>query len=126
VSDPLRLLLVDDDPSNLLTLGAVLEDAGFAVATAECGAQARALLEEGADFVAAIVDRNLAGEDGLALAASIRAARPSAALLIFSGDAPPETPLEGIDGWLVKGSAVEELIESVRSCVEPTARSDQS
>jgi DNA-binding response OmpR family regulator len=119
--DRVPLLLVDDDPANLLTLSALLEEEGFEVATARSTGEARTALGSGRGFSAAIVDRNLDGEDGVALAAELRAAGSAGAVLILSGD--PEDPdlLEGIDGWLLKGTPVDELVGRIRASIEERA-----
>jgi DNA-binding response OmpR family regulator len=117
VSAPRPLLLVDDDPSNLLTLSAVLEDEGFEVVTAASLQEARDALQPGRPFSAAIVDRNLAGEDGLALAAELRADAHAHAVFILSGDPAGAEEPAGLDGWLLKGESLDSLIERVRAAL---------
>lgn len=122
MSVPIPLLLVDDNLSTLLTLSALLEVEGFTVSTARSGAEARTILESGDPIRAAIVDRHLDAEDGIAVAAAIRAAVPSAAVFIHSGDPPEEELMDGLDGWLTKGTGIDDIIGQVRASVK--ARSD--
>jgi signal transduction histidine kinase len=69
------VLLVDDDPRNLLALEALLEDLGLTLVKASSGAEClRALLD--ADFAAVLLDVHMPGMDGLETAALIRA-RPA-------------------------------------------------
>jgi DNA-binding NtrC family response regulator len=119
LSDEIRLLFVDDSASNLLTFGAVLEGEGFDVTTAESGDEARALVDEAGPYHVALIDRNLADEDGLALAAAIRGVMPEMPILIFSGDPTPDPLPEGIHGWLMKGDAIDGLIDRLRAAAKP-------
>src|SRR5690349_7980498 len=66
-----NLLLVDDQPANLLTLEAVLEDLGHNLVKAASGADAlRHLL--GQDFAAVLLDVRMKGLDGFETAKLIR------------------------------------------------------
>lgn len=114
MSEPVPLLLVDDDDANLLTLGALLEDEGFAVVTAASAAEARAAAARGPAFGLAVVDLHLDGEDGLALAAELRSGGRARRAFILSGDPPSGLP-DGIEGWLLKGSPVEAILERLRA-----------
>lgn len=69
---PIRALLVDDDPMLLALLGAFLEERGYAVEEAGDGVQALQSLD-GASFNLVITDRNMPNMDGLALCRAIRA-----------------------------------------------------
>jgi len=115
VSKPTPLLLVDDDSSNLLTFAAVLEDEGFEVVCASSVQEARRALDPGRAFAAAVVDLNLDGEDGLALATELRAEGSAQSVFILSGDPQGLEAPAGIDGWLLKGTAIDELIDQLRA-----------
>lgn len=119
MSSPVPVLLVDDDASNLLTLSALLEAEGFEVVTASTGDEARAAASERV-FSAALVDRNLDGEDGMALAAELRASASSSAVFILSGHPPEADAMPEIDGWFLKGTSVDELIEHIRAGLPPS------
>jgi two-component system sensor histidine kinase/response regulator len=71
VSEPVKILLVDDSPENLLSAGAVLESLGQEVITAESGREAlRHLLDH--DFAVIILDVMMPEMDGFETAALIR------------------------------------------------------
>ena len=68
---PLRILLVDDRPDNLLALHAVLEPLGVGMATAASGEEAlRLLLAE--DFALIVLDVQMPGLDGFETARLIK------------------------------------------------------
>ncbi len=68
---PVRILVVDDDESNLLSLSATLESLGQELVLARSGEEAlRKLLEQ--DFAAILLDVKMPGMDGLETAEMIR------------------------------------------------------
>jgi response regulator NasT len=67
-----RLLLVDDDRLVLTTLGRGLQNAGYAIDTAESAEDAEALLVGGLRPDLAILDIRMSGQDGLYLARRLR------------------------------------------------------
>jgi sigma-B regulation protein RsbU (phosphoserine phosphatase) len=72
VAQPVRALLVDDDPLLLALLSAFLDSRGYEVAQAADGEAALALMADGG-FNLVITDRNMPRMDGLALCRAIRA-----------------------------------------------------
>jgi sigma-B regulation protein RsbU (phosphoserine phosphatase) len=72
VAQPIRALLVDDDPLLLALLSAFLDSRGYEVAQAADGEAALALLP-GGGFNLVITDRNMPRMDGMALCRAIRA-----------------------------------------------------
>jgi two-component system response regulator RegA len=96
-----RILLVEDDHSNRLTMAALLEDAGFHVSEAESLAHARKALSEGQVYEVVMLDRRLPDGDGLSVIATIRSALPSAYVVVLSGEK-DTSPLA--DVCLTKGS----------------------
>ena len=79
-----RLLLVDDNPTNLRILTLQTQRWGFAITCAPSGPAALALLDGGATFDAAIIDIQMPEMDGYTLAAEIRKRRPSGQLAILA------------------------------------------
>src|SRR5919197_3112549 len=68
---PVRVLLVDDMPQNLLALEAMLGDLGLALVRAQSGEEAlRRVLQD--DFAVILLDVLMPGMDGLETAALIR------------------------------------------------------
>jgi serine phosphatase RsbU (regulator of sigma subunit) len=70
--EPVSILLVDDQPQNLLVLETLLEDLGQNLVRARSGPEAlRQLLQR--DFAVIVMDVNMPGMDGLEVASLIRA-----------------------------------------------------
>jgi CheY-like chemotaxis protein len=108
-----RLLLVDDDETNLLTLSALLEVEGFEVLTAATAAAALAHVQRPHDIAAALVDHHLGSDDGLALAIELSTGGLVKAVFMLSGDAPQALP-SSLRGWLLKGASSHQLVAAVR------------
>ena len=80
-----RVLLVDDDEGVREYTAAVLEDAGYTVATAARADEAERLLSKGDIFDLVITDIILPGQNGVALAQSVRRRSPGARILFTTG-----------------------------------------
>lgn len=107
-----RLLLVDDDDSNALTLSALLEDEGFAVDVAATCALAREHLAEKA-YHAVVLDSGLPDGDGRDLVLSARVLAPGATVVLHTGLGDGETG--EADALVIKGAPFEELLRAVTS-----------
>jgi two-component system cell cycle sensor histidine kinase/response regulator CckA len=84
-----RVLLVDDDPAILKSVGRVLESVGFEVATAATLAEAERLLADGARPLDVLVtDVKLGPERGTMLVPKVRALWPRIRIVVISGYAP--------------------------------------
>jgi signal transduction histidine kinase len=89
---PANVLIVDDQPANLLALEAALEPLGVNLVRAESGRQALAALEE-RDFALVLLDVRMPGMDGFEVAREIRArprTRVTPILFVTAGDDPEE------------------------------------
>ncbi len=73
---PVHILLVDDEPANLLALEAVLGDLGHALVRAHCGAEALERLGEHS-FAVVLLDVQMQGMDGFETARQIRSQEAS-------------------------------------------------
>jgi DNA-binding response OmpR family regulator len=103
------VLLVEDDPSNWLTLSAVLEEAGFAVTVAESCAQATRLLEARPEYGVVLLDSGLGDGDGRSLIPLVRRQVPGAKLVLVSGMEDARTRAS-VDAVFQKGGNVAELL----------------
>ncbi|MDB5752788.1 MAG: putative histidine kinase, atypical hybrid [Ramlibacter sp.] len=89
---PANVLIVDDQPANLLALEAALEPLAVNLVRAMSGLQALAALETG-DFAAVLLDVRMPGMDGFEVAREIRSrprTRFTPILFVTAGDDPDE------------------------------------
>ena len=92
---PAHVLLVDDQPANLLALEAALDPLGVDLVRAVSGTQALAALEK-QDFAAVLLDVRMPGMDGFEVAREIRSrarSRFTPILFVTAGDDPDEAML---------------------------------
>ena len=116
-----KLLLVDDNPSLLMTLRMVLERNGFIVSTAENVNEALKLIGS-QDFDVLLSDLHMPDPgDGLTVVSAMRHANPRAVTLIFSGYPAMKEAAAAIlgqaDGILVKPLGVEKLVDTIRGWI---------
>ncbi|MGF7036020.1 signal transduction histidine kinase [Paenibacillus mucilaginosus] len=90
MEEPIRILLVDDQPENLLALEAVLEDQNYHLVKASSGEEAlRCLLKH--EFAVIVLDVQMPGMDGFETAQWIKSReRTKAVPIIFITAAPDE------------------------------------
>src|SRR5262249_19782604 len=111
---PLRVLVVEDNPDNRLTMRSLLRFDGHDVTLAKDGLEGLATFERGA-FDAALIDVGLPGIDGLELARRIRQKGTEvktllAALTGYGRDEDRAAVLDaGFDVHLVKPIVLEDL-----------------
>jgi DNA-binding response OmpR family regulator len=115
--DP-RILLVDDEASIRLTLGALLERNGYDVTSAESGEQAVQLLEQ-QPFDLLLTDLKMPGIDGMQVVAAARQRQPDVAVIVLTGHGSLETAIEGLHqqifDYLLKTSTPDEVIARVKA-----------
>jgi two-component system, OmpR family, response regulator len=121
---PVRLLLVDDEPTLREPLADYLSRQGFAVRQAPDAARARALLvEERPDLV--LLDIMMPGEDGLSLCRHLVETRELPVILLTArGEATDRIiGLEiGADDYVVKPFEPRELVARIRSVLRRATR----
>ncbi|HEX3553091.1 MAG TPA: UDP-3-O-acyl-N-acetylglucosamine deacetylase [Thermoanaerobaculia bacterium] len=92
---PELILIVDDEPGILSTLGGILSDEGYATLTTTSGEEALALYgERRPDLV--FLDIWLADRDGLETLQALREADPTAAVVMMSGHGTTSTAVKAI------------------------------
>ena len=94
-SIPASVLLVDDQPANLLAMEAVLDSLGVNLVRAESGPRALEALER-EDFAAVLLDVRMPGMDGFEVARLIRSGsrnRGTPILFVTAGDDADEAML---------------------------------
>jgi two-component system, response regulator RegA len=109
-----RILLVDDDESNRLTLSALLEDEGFEVREATSFAEACEVLSGPSSFAIVLTDQNLGDGLGSDLMPVVRARLPRAKVVLMSGSAGDALLREPSDGCFTKGDDFVELLALLR------------
>lgn len=121
---PAHVLLVDDQPANLLALEAALDSLRVNMVRAVSGAQALAALEK-QDFAAVLLDVRMPGMDGFEVARIIRSrprSRFTPILFVTAGDDPDEAMLSayalGAVDFLAKPLRTEVLKAKVGVFVE--------
>jgi CheY-like chemotaxis protein len=116
------ILCVDDEPSVLTTLKALLESAGFRVLAAESGPEALALFQsEAVDLV--IMDYVMPGMNGMAAARTMKTIKPLVPIVFLSAfrELPDET-LGLAEWWVMKGEhEPESLLERLRRTIQRAA-----
>ncbi|MGV3493628.1 MAG: response regulator [Ramlibacter sp.] len=121
---PANVLIVDDQPANLLAMEAVLDTLGVNLVRAQSGPQAlKALLEQ--DFAAVLLDVRMPGMDGFEVAREIRSrprSRFTPILFVTAGDDPDEAMMSayalGAVDFLAKPLRAEVLKAKVGVFVE--------
>jgi PAS domain S-box-containing protein len=121
---PAHVLLVDDQPANLLALEAVLETLGVDMVRAVSGPEALEAVAR-QDFAAVLLDVRMPGMDGFEVAREIRArprSRFTPILFVTAGDDPDEAMLSayalGAVDFLAKPLRAEVLKAKVSVFVE--------
>jgi CheY-like chemotaxis protein len=108
------ILCVDDSCRALRMLSSVLRMCGFGVLTAECPIHALSLAET-TQFDLAVLDYEMPGLFGTALAREIRRIKPAVPILLHSGSVLiPEDELAAVDACSAKGESVESFLHKVR------------
>jgi len=127
----LRLLAVDDAPSNLAVLRAMLSDTGFDLETVSEGRAALEAVEiaarEGRPFDAILMDVMMPGMDGLETTRRIRAMPGTMGripIIAVTASALPEdiakTRAAGMQDQVIKPVDRALLLKTLASCVSPT------
>jgi DNA-binding response OmpR family regulator len=121
MSQPARILTVDDESSIRLTLAAMLQRAGYDVISVESGEEAVTLLErQGFDLL--LVDLKMPGMDGMQVVAAARQRQPDLAIIVLTGHGSLDTAVEGLHqgifDYVLKTAEPAQVIERVKAGLE--------
>ena len=116
------ILLVDDSPTILLSVTAVLVKAGMEVVTAKDGQEALDRLAAGLQPTLIITDVNMPRLDGLAFVRAARAAGHRFVPIVMFTTATArskrdEAKAAGATGWVVKPVTAEALLDVIRHVI---------
>lgn len=125
-SERKRILIVDDEPTYREYLDRFLSRDGLEVRTAETGAEAIALARDFAPDIL-LADWMLRCEmHGIEVGEAMRAQRPDLRILLMTGfptaDLEAEAARVGIDGFLEKPFALEDLSTAIKAALLPAAQ----
>ncbi len=116
-----NLLVVDDEESVAVTMGAILEMDGYRVAVSTSGADAMEKLHED-EFDLVLTDLRLDDADGLSIVSEVCRVQPEAVSIILTGYASLESAIkalrEGAYDYLIKPCDVDELRAVVARGIE--------
>lgn len=120
MSQPSRILLVDDEVNIRLTLSALLQRAGHDVTPAENGEDAVKLLEQHS-FDLLLVDLKMPGMGGMDVVAAARQRQSDLAIIVLTGHGSLETAIEGLHqgvfDYLLKTTEPGRVIERVEAAI---------
>src|SRR5712692_1489647 len=119
--EPLRVLVVDDEESVVVTIKAILQLDGYNVATTTSGAKARAMVRD-VEYDLVLTDLRLEDGGGLDVLRAVRERHPETVTIMLTGYASLESAIQalraGAYDYLVKPSEVEELRATVARGIE--------
>ncbi len=124
-----KVLIVDDEIAERITLGEALRLEGFTVALAASGEDAVALLSEDPTFDALILDLRLPGMDGIAVLERAHTLLPEAVVILLTGYGTLESAIQalrrGAYDYLLKPSRPDEIIATLRRGLEAQRQEKQ-
>lgn len=125
MANPLRVLVVDDDPGMRDGMALTLKRAGFVTEQAKSGEDALRMTRPGA-FDAVVTDLRMIGMDGLQLTARLKALDPSLPVLLVTAFGSLDTAREamrlGAFDYLSKPFSPDELVSAVRKAIQSDER----
>ncbi|KKO19642.1 MAG: response regulator [Candidatus Brocadia sp.] len=121
MSDKRCVMLVDDDPSMLLTTAAILENEGYDVLTCSGGKEAIDKFHEAVFTV--VLDINMSDISGLKVSEFLKLKNQYIPIIFYSGDDEREKRVDirkhfRPHAYVVKGSDPEQLLDTVAGAVE--------
>jgi len=128
VASPIRVLLVDDEPSIRRALRTPLNEMGFSTTEASRGEEAIQLLQS-QNFDIVLLDVNMPGIGGMKTLARLRSMAPRLPILMLTvvdGEEEKVAALEsGADDYITKPFSIREVIARMRSAVRRAQAPDR-
>src|SRR5438445_13007160 len=95
--EQLKVLVVDDEESVVVTIKAILQLDGYNVSTTTSGVQARAMVRD-TEYDLVLTDLRLEDGDGLDVLKPVRERHPEPITIMLTGDASLESAIQAIRG----------------------------
>ncbi len=116
-----QILLVDDDPFIIKSIGPALAKKRYEVTTAESGREALDILEN-STFDLVLVDLVMEDVDGFAILKAVKKLKKETFVVVLTGYDDVNLAIDclrlGADDYLLKPCALEELLFRLRNCFE--------
>jgi DNA-binding response OmpR family regulator len=125
VSDPARIMIVDDEVYIRFLLSEELSQHGYDVSTAASGEEAVAMLQKGTyDLI--LLDLVMPGMDGLQVMREVRTLAPDTVVILLTAHASLDSAIEALrfggHDYLLKPSSTKEIMSSVEEGLEKRRR----
>jgi len=124
-----KILIVDDEAAERITLGEALRLEGFTVTLAASGEEAVTLFTSDRSFDALILDLRLPGMDGIAVLDRARQQLPDAVVILLTGYGTLESAIQalrrGSYDYLLKPARPDEIIATLRRGLEEQKQEKQ-
>jgi len=124
-SEPIRLLLVDDEIGYLEVLSKRLTRRGYKVTTASSGTEAIRALRQW-EFDLAVVDLKMEDMDGIEVLKVFKKMDPSLVVIMLTGHGSERAARDGITqgafDYLIKPVGLERLIETISAALASESR----
>ena len=121
MNEETRILIVDDEAAERITLGEVLRLEGYKVTLAASGEEALTIARQNSPFHIAILDLRLPGIDGMQVLDGIRQISSDTIVMLITGYGTLETAIsalrKGAYDFLLKPCPVEEVLSAVKRAV---------
>ncbi|MCG3205575.1 MAG: Regulator of RpoS [Elusimicrobia bacterium] len=116
-----RILLVDDNKGQRVTLESILKTAGFQVVSADCGLAALNAAESN-DFAAALLDIKMPDMTGIDVLKSIKGKMPELTVIMMTGYAETDFAIDalncGATAYLLKPANIEQIKSLLNQAIE--------
>jgi two-component system KDP operon response regulator KdpE len=121
MSNEIRILIVDDEAAERITLGEVLRLEGYRVTLAASGEEALSIARQPPPFHIAVLDLRLPGIDGMQVLDGIRQISEDTIVMLITGYGTLETAIsalrKGAYDFLLKPCPVDEVLSAVKRAV---------
>lgn len=116
-----RILLVDDNKGQRVTLESILKSCGFAVTSADCGNAAIAAAEK-QDFAAALLDIKMPDLTGIDVLKVLKGNNPDMIVIMMTGFAETDYAIDalnsGATAYLLKPANIEQIKSLLKQAIE--------